>query len=129
MEPEHEPTPEECAELHVRGAALVVQILTPNVGSREGIVIARSVSDKLREVADMVRVVVLDFSEVDYVDSGGLGSVVTIRNEAKAINDATAVIFGLRDDLLDLLKLVKLDRVFKIIKSVDELTSVISSGR
>ena len=126
---EHEPTPKQCAELHVRGSALFVQLLTPTLGSREGTVVARSAGDKLRQAGNLVRVVVLDFGDVDYVDSGGLGAVVTIRNEAKDINDAQVVIFGLRDDLLALLKLTKLDRVFKIANSAEELSSIVSAGR
>ena len=125
---EHEPTPEQCAELHVRGSAVFVQLLTPTLGSREGTVVARSVGDKLREAGNLVRVVVLDFSEVDFVDSGGLGAVVTIRNEARNVNDAAVVIFGLRRDLLEILMLTKLDRVFKIANSADELSSIISAG-
>jgi anti-sigma B factor antagonist len=56
---------------------------------------------------------ILDFTEVDYIDSAGLGTLLYIRNRALA-NGGSIIIKGLQGIVKDLFELTQLNRVFEI---------------
>jgi len=92
-----------------RGDATVVRVegqLT--VGNRHEL--KAVIQDALEAGA---RKFVLDCSQADYIDSSGLGALVTI---AKRVREAGGVIrlAGLNDDLRSLFELTKLDTLFAI---------------
>ena len=62
--------------------------------------------------------IVLDLSGVDFVDSSGLGAMVSC---LKRIGDkGDLVLFGLRDKVMSLFRLTRMDRVFQIFPSQEE---------
>lgn len=65
------------------------------------------------------RRVVLDFTQTPYIDSSGLGALVTI---AKRIRDegGDVRLAGLNDDLRQLFELTKLDTLFSISATPDQ---------
>lgn len=63
--------------------------------------------------------VVVDLSRTEYVDSAGLGTLVLLNKEARAIGSCL-VLAGLTDHVRDLLRLVRLDEVFTIAATVEE---------
>ena len=67
--------------------------------------------------------VVVDLSGTDYVDSAGLGTLVLLNKEARAVGGCL-VLAGLSDHVRDLLRLVRLDEVFTIVGSVEEAGKV-----
>ena len=67
--------------------------------------------------------VVVDLSRTQYVDSAGLGTLVLLNKEARAVGGCL-VLAGLSDHVRDLLRLVRLDEVFTIAASVDEAMRV-----
>ena len=56
---------------------------------------------------------IVDFGEVDYIDSSGLGTLVAIQRRALQ-NGGSVVIKGLQGLVRDLFELTRLDRVFDI---------------
>lgn len=63
--------------------------------------------------------IIVDFSNVTYVDSSFLGALVSSLKYAISKNEEL-VLTGLHKDILDLLKLIRMDRVFKIYKNKEE---------
>ncbi len=62
--------------------------------------------------------IALDLSEVDFIDSSGLGAIVS---SLKTIGDrGDMVLFGLRDSVMSLFRLTRLTRVFQIFPSEEE---------
>jgi anti-sigma B factor antagonist len=63
--------------------------------------------------------VVVDLSRTEYVDSAGLGTLVLLNKEARAVGSCL-VLAGLTEHVRDLLRLVRLDEVFTIAATVEE---------
>jgi len=62
--------------------------------------------------------IVLDLSQVDFVDSSGLGSIVSI---LKTLGDeGELVLCGISQTVMSLFKLTRLDRIFRIFPTADE---------
>jgi anti-anti-sigma factor len=64
--------------------------------------------------------VVVDMSNVNYMDSSGIGALVAGQKKMKAHNGKFALM-NIHDDVLNILKLATLDKFFKIYESEDEL--------
>ncbi len=66
--------------------------------------------------------VVLDLSRVEFIDSSGLGALVSSLRLAHGMN-AEIKLFGLRKPVRALFELVKMHRVFEVFNSADEAIS------
>lgn len=64
-------------------------------------------------------VVIIDFQEVTFMDSSGLGSLVVALKNARA-NGAKLVLVGINEQVRMLFELTSMDRVFTIHSSLDE---------
>jgi anti-anti-sigma factor len=64
--------------------------------------------------------VIVDMSNVNYMDSSGIGALVAGQKKMKAHNGKFALM-NIHDDVLNILKLATLDKFFKIYESEDEL--------
>jgi anti-sigma B factor antagonist len=69
--------------------------------------------------------IVLDLSEVEFVDSSGLGAIVTTQKRLGAERDL--VICGANDPVTRLFKLARLDKIFQIVTDQDEALAALSS--
>jgi anti-sigma B factor antagonist len=65
------------------------------------------------------KTVIIDFNQVEYIDSSFLGALVAILKHAMGMK-LDVILVGLRNDVHDLLKLIRLDKVFKIFGSYNE---------
>ena len=76
-----------------------------------------------REVLLAVQVgtphIVIDFSRTTFVDSSGLGALITISKEARAAG-ADLRLAGLSEELHGLLALTRLDTFFRIARDLEE---------
>lgn len=66
--------------------------------------------------------VVLDLSRVEFIDSSGLGALVSCLRVAHGRN-AEIKLFGLRKPVRALFELVRMHRVFEVFNSADEAIS------
>jgi len=85
----------------------------PRIGEREAAIIANSVNSKLREYGSKVNNLVLDFSEVQFISSLGLGMCIDVRNTAEQCKAGTSIV-GLTSHLQELFEMMRLDRLFTI---------------
>ncbi|MBF0566181.1 MAG: STAS domain-containing protein [Nitrospirae bacterium] len=61
---------------------------------------------------------VIDLSNVDFIDSSGLGSIVfTLK---KLGNEGRVVLCGLQETVFGMFRLTRMDRVIKVYKTEDE---------
>ncbi len=88
-------------------------IVGPRIGEREASIVANAINGKLKEYGAKVNNLVLDFSEIQFISSLGLGMCIDVRNTAENCKAETAIV-GLTNHLQELFELMRLDRLFEI---------------
>ncbi|MFN3691806.1 MAG: STAS domain-containing protein [Fervidobacterium sp.] len=63
--------------------------------------------------------IVLDMSEVNYIDSAGLGSLVALYKDAR-MAEKELILASLKQTVMRIFEMTRLDRVFKIVQTVEE---------
>jgi len=103
------------------GSILVVKILESRITAD---VSSRFKADIVDYVKAGNRNIVLDMSDVTFIDSSGLGALIAI---LKVIGkDGEIVIAAAPATVVVMFELTRMDRVFRLIKSVDEAVSSFS---
>ena len=97
-------------------------LVGPRIGEREATVVANAINAKLKECGSKVNTLVLDFSEVQFVSSLGLGMCIDVRNTAEQCKANTAIV-GLTQHLTELFEMMRLDRLFAIESSPNQFGS------
>ena len=94
---------------------LVVQILETRLGADK----AESFKQTLGQYPMAGhRRLILALSRVDFVDSSGLGAILSFRKQLG--DDGGLVIFGATESVGDMFKLTRMDRVFAIRRTLEE---------
>ena len=88
-------------------------LIGPRIGEREAAIIANSINSKLNECGSKVSNLVLDFTEVQFISSLGLGMCIDVRNTAEQVQASTSIV-GLTCHLKELFEMMRLDRLFTI---------------
>jgi len=88
-------------------------IVGPRIGEREATIVANAVNAKIKEFGNKVTSLVLDFTDVQFVSSLGLGMCIDVRNTAEQNNGSTSIV-GLTSHLKELFEMMRLDRLFTI---------------
>lgn len=114
------------ADLTLQGGVLTARLVGPTLGQREGPVVAGMVQSRLEAAPEPVRFVVLDFSKIDYINSAGLGSCVTIHTQCKP-KKAVVVLHALKNELREVFKMTRLDRIFKIADDPKRLAKILGT--
>ncbi len=100
-------------DISMKNGIMNACIVGPKIGEREATVVANSINAQLKQYGNKVNSLVLDFSEVQFISSLGLGMCIDVRNTAEQSNAATSIV-GLTIHLKELFELMRLDRLFKI---------------
>jgi anti-sigma B factor antagonist len=69
--------------------------------------------------------IALDLSEVDFIDSSGLGAIVSVLKQLNGNGDL--VIAGAKPAVLSLFRLTRMDRVFRMFGDTDEAVAALSN--
>jgi anti-sigma B factor antagonist len=88
---------------------------------------ATALRDSLKEALSQTPKMVLNLSDVSYVDSGGLGTLVGVYSSARAAG-ADIRLTGLGQRLRDVLQITKLATVFAVYDSEEEALAALSRG-
>ena len=104
--------------------ACVVRVSGELAGHESGL------SDFVREVTDQFDAggVVIELSEVSYVNSAGLGALIRIVSQANT-QEVRVILAGARPILTGLLEVTRLDRFFESVGSEDEGLQQLRSGK
>ena len=88
-------------------------IAGPRIGEREASVVAIAINNKLKQFGSKVDTLVLDFNDIQFISSLGLGMCIDVRNTAQKCNANTSII-GLTSHLKELFEMMRLDSLFQI---------------
>ncbi|UCD75190.1 MAG: STAS domain-containing protein [Phycisphaerales bacterium] len=114
--------PPHSVEVSAQGGVLRARFLARNVGEREATAIAAPVIKSMEKTRGRLRCLVLDLSDVQFLNSRGLGMCIDLRNRAHALS-APTVLIGLTGELFQLLDAVKVERLFEIVADEGELAA------
>ena len=96
-------------EHHVDSGALNLKVLDKRMDARS----AAEFKDRVGAlIKDGNRFIALDLSEVEFIDSSGLGALVSILKQLGGQGEM--VIGGVRETVASLFKLTRLDKVFQM---------------
>jgi len=105
---------------------VIGRIVSSSIGQREALIITKELSAKLEQVAGDLKSLVLDFSQVGYINSMGIGMCIELRNRANARGAKQVVLYNLKPDILHVLKMTKIDKVFTIIDQEKKLEKLLA---
>ena len=97
------------------GSSLLIKILEPRLGADRAASFKESIG-KFIERGD--RRLVLDLSCVEFIDSSGLGGILSILKRLG--KDGELVVCGVTDSVASMLKLTRMDRIFSVYRSVED---------
>lgn len=66
------------------------------------------------------KIVAFDLSEVPYIDSAGLGSIVSLIKESKK-TEKELVLFSLQPQVKKIFEMTKLDKIIRIVDTEEEI--------
>lgn len=103
------------------GNVLVAKVLESRIGAD---VASRFKQDIISYVSNGNRAIVLDLSEVTFIDSSGLGALIA---SLKVMgNDGELVLCGSRGTVTSMFKLTRMDKVFRMFNSQEEAVAALS---
>jgi anti-sigma B factor antagonist len=84
------------------------------------------VKAKLNDLVDQgYQTLILDFKDINFIDSSGLGILIAIYNHANN-RDCRFIICNLSNEVVHLLKLTRLDQVLEIFDNVDSAVKALN---
>ena len=91
---------------------VTVGIVGPNFSEREAGIITSMVQEAL-DAPEPTRAIVLDFDDVQFMNSSGIGGCVDMHSRAKHAG-ATTILYRLGDEIESIIKMTRLDKIFTI---------------
>jgi anti-anti-sigma factor len=114
------------AQLRFATGVLTVRFVGPSLSERESSIVGREINEALEVVAETLRLLVLDFRDVQVMSSMGVGMCIDSRQGARR-HGASTVLFGLTPQLAQLFRMMKLDRLYRIVRSKPELDRLLAA--
>jgi anti-sigma B factor antagonist len=84
--------------------------------------------EQLKQILSSSRKVILDLSDVTYIDSGGLGTLVGVYSSARAAG-ADVKLTGLNQRIKDVLQVTKLVTVFEVYDTEQQAITAFGENR
>ncbi|MHC4429681.1 MAG: STAS domain-containing protein [Planctomycetota bacterium] len=120
-----EPT-DSVVEVTVDGGVVTARITTSSVKDNAPQAILMKTQEAIDEAGGELTDVVLDFGDVEFIDSSGLGKCFELRNDI-AGRGARVILYQPTEAVLQLFMVVKMESLFTIVHTADELRSVVAS--
>jgi anti-sigma B factor antagonist len=103
------------------GNVFIAKVLESRITAE---VASRFKQDLIKYLTKEDQTIVLDLSEVTFIDSSGLGAMI---GSLKAIgNDRELVLCGAREAVFSMFKLTRMNKVFRIFHSREEAAAALS---
>ena len=100
-------------DISITNGTMNACVVGPRIGEREATIVANAVNAHLKQNGKKIHSLVLDFSDVQFISSLGLGMCIDVRNTAEQYNASTSIV-GLTSHLKELFEMMRLDRLFTI---------------
>ncbi len=114
------------ADVSVEGGVITARIIGPAIEEHRASALFDSVAHALDQ-AESVRALILDFNDVSFINSSGLGAVIQLRNKTHAAG-ARAFAYLPNPSLVDIFKRSALDRTVTIVTTKKELAAALKPG-
>ncbi len=111
-------------EVSRRGKVLVVKPLESRLDASQAVDFKDKMTGYIREGNQQI---VLNISDVEFIDSSGLGALVTSLKLQK--KEGGIAICGARDTIKSMFKLTRMDRVFQMFDQEDEAVQGLSQNK
>jgi anti-sigma B factor antagonist len=108
-------------QTHADGNALVVKLTQTRLDAKIAVNFKEQMTALINEGNTKI---VLDLSGVDFVDSSGLGAIVTCLKVLGRKGDL--VISGVKNDVMTMFVLTRMDRVFQMFPTIADATKVLA---
>jgi anti-anti-sigma factor len=112
-------------EISSDGGVVTAKITAPSVEERPANVILARMREAMEQVGEELTNVVLDFGEVDFINSSGLAACIELRNGA-ANKGARTILYQPTAGVLEVFTMVKVDRLFATARTAEELRNLLS---
>ena len=104
---------------------IAAKIVGPIIEANRAQVILDDVGRAIDEAGSGLRFMVLDFDEVTFINSTGIGTCLELGTRAKA-KAALPILYRLTKDVTEILTRCKADTIYTIVQSQDELAKVLA---
>ncbi|MHC4275457.1 MAG: STAS domain-containing protein [Planctomycetota bacterium] len=112
-------------EIKAEGDMIAAKIIGPVIEANRAQVIVEDVGKAIDDAGTGLRFMVLDFDEVNFVNSTGIGACLELGTRAKA-KGALPVLYRLTSDVTEILLRCKVDSIYTIVQTQDELAKVLA---
>jgi anti-anti-sigma factor len=107
------------------GGVITAKIAVRSVDERPATAILTQTMLAMGQVGQGLTTVVLDFGDVDFINSSGLAACIELRNNAGELG-AKTIIYRPKDAVTEVFKMVRVDRLYAFAHTADELESLVS---
>ncbi len=115
----------DAVEVSTEAGVVMGRITAHAVEEREATVILVAVKQAIEQAGDGLRCVVLDFAEVNFINSSGLAACIQLRNEANA-QGAQTIVYRPKDEVNQVFKMVRVDRLYTFAYNAQELQELVT---
>jgi anti-anti-sigma factor len=112
-------------EIKAEGDTVAVKIVGPVIEANRAQMILDDVGRALEAAGSGLRFMVLDFAEVTFINSTGIGICFQLGNRAKA-QGALPVLYRLTQDVNEIFTRCRADAVYTIVQTKDELARLLA---
>ncbi|MEE8147066.1 MAG: STAS domain-containing protein [Longimicrobiales bacterium] len=122
---EHEPSREiHAVDVVVEGNVLTAKIVGTTVERHRAAVILEKTKEAIDLHAGDLSHVVVDFGDVNFINSSGLGACVQLARHAQD-KGLKPIAYRLKDPMIKIFKTVKADHIYRLVHTGIELTKVL----
>ena len=112
-------------EIKAEGDTIAAKIIGPVIEANRAQVILDDVGRAIDDAGSGLRFLVLDFDEVTFINSTGIGMCLQLGTRARA-KAAHPILYRLTRDVNEILTRCKVDAVYTIVQSQAELAKLLS---
>jgi anti-anti-sigma factor len=102
-------------------------MIGPSIGQREVPIITDMVVPAIEQQGKSLKFLVLDLSQITFVNSMGLGMFIDFRNRANKAG-AKSILLGMNQQLTDLFKMVKIEKLYGIAPDASSLQRLLGAS-
>ena len=112
-------------EVKSEGDTVLARIVGPVIESNRAEVILDVVGRTIKDAGKDLRFLVLDFDEVTFINSSGIGACMQVALWAES-SGAVAVLYRPCEEVAEILTRCKADKLYRVARTCDELAAIVS---
>ena len=106
---------------------VIARIIGPAVEEHRGKAILETVGRVINEATESVRALVLDFGDVTFINSSGIGCCVQLCNGLKEKGTRT-IVYRPSDRVREIFRQLKLEKLFEYVETPGDLTAILATA-